>query len=116
MDRDIFKTDWNQIKNKVREKWAKLTDEDLSRINGKREQLIEILQKRYGYSRDKVEENLRSFEKTCSSCSDSKESQSNLSNANSRLDRPNRQENNREDSRSDNEEVEAKPRSRTDQY
>ncbi|MDX2121054.1 MAG: CsbD family protein [Gemmatimonadota bacterium] len=43
------------IKGKVREKWGKLTDDDLDVIAGKRDQLVGTLQKRYGMARDAVE-------------------------------------------------------------
>jgi uncharacterized protein YjbJ (UPF0337 family) len=45
---------WKQITGKVKEKWGKLTDDDLANINGKREQLEGKIQERYGIARDKV--------------------------------------------------------------
>ena len=39
---------WKQYKGEVREKWGKLTDDDLHIIAGRREQLIGRLQERYG--------------------------------------------------------------------
>jgi uncharacterized protein YjbJ (UPF0337 family) len=45
---------WKQIKGKIKEKWGKLTDDDLANINGKREQLEGKIQERYGIARDKV--------------------------------------------------------------
>jgi uncharacterized protein YjbJ (UPF0337 family) len=38
----------------VKEKWGKLTDDDLATVNGRREQLEGKIQDRYGYSRDQV--------------------------------------------------------------
>jgi uncharacterized protein YjbJ (UPF0337 family) len=47
---------WNQIevswlifKDKVRHNWVKLTDEDVTRIGGRREELVKRLQARYGF-------------------------------------------------------------------
>jgi uncharacterized protein YjbJ (UPF0337 family) len=47
---------------KVRERWGKLTDDDLAVINGKREQLIGKLQQRYGWAKDEVERQVNEFE------------------------------------------------------
>jgi len=43
-----------EVKGKVKEKWAKLTDDDLTAINGQREQLEGRLQQRYGYAKDQA--------------------------------------------------------------
>ena len=42
------------VKGRVKEKWGKLTDDDLAAINGKRDQLEGRIQERYGIARDKV--------------------------------------------------------------
>ena len=39
---------WKQVKGQVKEKWGKLTDDDLSTINGQRDQLEGKIQERYG--------------------------------------------------------------------
>lgn len=62
MNRDILEGNWTQFKGKVRERWGKLTDDDLDRIAGKRDQLIGTLQEKYGHARDKAEEEVREFE------------------------------------------------------
>ena len=49
------------MKGKVKEQWGKLTDDDLDKIEGKSEQLLGLLQQRYGYARDKAEEEYRRF-------------------------------------------------------
>ena len=64
MNKDTFKGSWNEIKGKVKEKWGKLTDNDLTEINGKREQLLGKLQKNYGYAKDRAEKELNAFEKS----------------------------------------------------
>ena len=38
----------------IKEKWGKLTDDDLTKINGQREQLEGIIEQRYGLAKDKV--------------------------------------------------------------
>lgn len=62
MNRDIFKGEWNKIKGHVKEQWGKLTDDDITQINGKRDQLLGTLQKKYGYAKDKAEEDIKRFE------------------------------------------------------
>jgi len=45
---------WTEIRGKVRETWAKLTDSDLDDIGGKKDRLIGRLQQRYGYKKDEA--------------------------------------------------------------
>jgi uncharacterized protein YjbJ (UPF0337 family) len=55
MNEDILKGTWLEIRGRVKEKWGKLTDNDLSEIEGKGEKLLGLLQKKYGCIRDKAE-------------------------------------------------------------
>ncbi len=55
MNEDILKGEWLEIKGRVKEKWGKLTDNDLGEIGGKGEKLLGRLRKKYGYIRDKTE-------------------------------------------------------------
>jgi uncharacterized protein YjbJ (UPF0337 family) len=59
---DIIEGNWKQAKGKIKEKWGKLTDDDLDVIAGRRDQLIGLLQKRYGYTKDEAEKDLDSFD------------------------------------------------------
>ena len=52
MNWDVIKGDWKQFTGKAKEHWGKLTDDDLTKINGQREQLEGRLQERYGHSKD----------------------------------------------------------------
>lgn len=51
MNWDQIQINWMVFKNKVRENWVKLTDEDLTRIGGRRDALIGRLQARYGFAK-----------------------------------------------------------------
>jgi uncharacterized protein YjbJ (UPF0337 family) len=62
MNWDIVKGDWKRFRGKVKEQWGKLTDDDLDRIEGKRDQLLGAVQKRYGIARDEAERELSNFE------------------------------------------------------
>jgi uncharacterized protein YjbJ (UPF0337 family) len=55
MNKDILKGKWQEIKGKIKERWGKLTDNDLVEIGGKGEKLLGLLQKKYGYIRDEAE-------------------------------------------------------------
>jgi uncharacterized protein YjbJ (UPF0337 family) len=54
MDWNRIEGNWKQAQGKIKEKWGKLTDDDLTTINGRREQLEGIIQQRYGLARDMV--------------------------------------------------------------
>ena len=49
---DRIEGDWKQFVGKVKEKWGKLTEDDLAAINGKREQLEGKIQERYDHAKD----------------------------------------------------------------
>jgi len=61
MNKGVLQGKWREMKGKIKEQWGKLTDDDLDRIEGKGEQLFGLLQQRYGYARDKAEEEYRRF-------------------------------------------------------
>jgi uncharacterized protein YjbJ (UPF0337 family) len=58
MDWNRVEGNWKEVKGKVKEKWAKLTDDDLTAINGQRDQLEGRLQKRYGYAKDQAKKDV----------------------------------------------------------
>lgn len=59
---DQVEGNWKQFTGKVKEQWGKLTDDDLTAIAGKRDQLSGKIQERYGYEKDKAESEIKSFE------------------------------------------------------
>jgi uncharacterized protein YjbJ (UPF0337 family) len=61
MNRDILEGQWTQLKGKVKEKWAQLTDDDVTYIGGKKDQLIGRIQERYGLARDEAERQVDDF-------------------------------------------------------
>ena len=65
MDEDKMKGQWNQISGKAKEKWGELTSDDLDRIEGKRDQLVGTLQKKYGYAKEKAEREAEDFAGRC---------------------------------------------------
>ncbi|HLN29364.1 MAG TPA: CsbD family protein [Gemmataceae bacterium] len=61
MNWDQIAGDWKQFRGKVKEKWGKLTDDDLTAIAGRRDQLAGVLQQKYGYAKDQAEKELHEF-------------------------------------------------------
>ena len=61
MNWDQIQGDWKQVTGKVKEKWGKLTDNDLTVVAGKRDQLAGVLQERYGYAKEQAEKELDEF-------------------------------------------------------
>lgn len=61
MNADILKGKWKEIKGGVKQKWGKLTDDDLTQIEGHEDKLLGLLQKRYGYSKDQAEKEYNEF-------------------------------------------------------
>jgi uncharacterized protein YjbJ (UPF0337 family) len=61
MNADVLKGKWLQLKGKVRSQWGKLTDDELEQINGDGEQLVGLLQERYGYAKDRAQREVDTF-------------------------------------------------------
>ena len=60
-----IKGDWNITKGKLKQKWAKLTDDDLKYAEGQQDELIGRIQKRTGETREAVEKAVKEF---CAAC------------------------------------------------
>lgn len=58
MNWDQIEGKWDQFKGNIKEKWGKLTDDDLTQIRGKRDVLVGRLKERYGYEKEKAEEEI----------------------------------------------------------
>ena len=55
MNDDVLKGRWTQLKGRIREKWGKLTDDDLDQVQGRSEQLVGKVQERYGLAKDEAQ-------------------------------------------------------------
>jgi len=56
--KDILTGKWHELKGQVRQQWGKLTDDDLTRLSGKTEELTGVLQQRYGYAKAQAEKEI----------------------------------------------------------
>ena len=59
-----IKGDWNIAKGKLKQKWADLTDDDLTYVSGKEDELVGRIQKRTGQTREAIEKEI----KACGDC------------------------------------------------
>ena len=64
MNWDRVEGNWKEFKGKVQQKWGKLTDDDLTLVNGQREQLEGIIQQRYGMAKDQVRKDVDAWLKS----------------------------------------------------
>jgi uncharacterized protein YjbJ (UPF0337 family) len=62
MNWDQIAGNWKQVKGVVREKWGKLTDDDVDVIAGKRDILLGKIQERHGMAREEAEKQLKEWE------------------------------------------------------
>ena len=56
---------WQELKGQVKVRWGKLTDQDLTVINGRRDILAGKILERSGASKEQVEKEIAEFEKSC---------------------------------------------------
>jgi uncharacterized protein YjbJ (UPF0337 family) len=61
MNWDQLEGKWTQYSGKAKEKWGKLTDDDLTVIRGRRDQLIGKVQERYGIAKQEAEKQVDEF-------------------------------------------------------
>ncbi len=52
---------WDKFKGEVKTQWGKLTDDDLMKIQGKKDKLHGVLKERYGYNKEAAEKEIDSF-------------------------------------------------------
>lgn len=58
MNWDQIEGKWKQMVGSVRERWGKLTDDDVHQIGGKKDQLVGKIQERYGYTKEQAHKEL----------------------------------------------------------
>lgn len=55
MNSDQMEGKWKQMKGSLKSRWGKLTDDDLTVIEGQKDQLVGKIQERYGIARDEAQ-------------------------------------------------------------
>ena len=62
MNNERIKGNWNQFKGKIKEKWGRLTDDDLDVAEGQRDQLIGKIQEKYGIAKEEAQRQFAELE------------------------------------------------------
>ena len=58
MDWNRIEGNWKQFKGRAKEKWGRLTDDDLDVINGRQQQLEGKVQELYGLEKDQAKKDV----------------------------------------------------------
>jgi len=61
MNWDRVSGNWKQMTGRVKEQWGKLTEDDLTVIDGQHDQLVGRIQVRYGIARDEAARQVREW-------------------------------------------------------
>jgi uncharacterized protein YjbJ (UPF0337 family) len=61
MNTDTLKGQWHQLKGEAKVRWGRLTNDELDQIEGHAEKLVGLLQERYGYERQKAQDEVDAF-------------------------------------------------------
>jgi uncharacterized protein YjbJ (UPF0337 family) len=56
LNKDIFAGKWKEMGGQIKEWWGKLTDDDLDQAGGNADQIVGLIQQKYGYTRQRAEE------------------------------------------------------------
>lgn len=54
MNWDIIESKWDSFKGALRQKWGKLTDDDLEQAKGQRDQLVAKVHHHYGETKETI--------------------------------------------------------------
>jgi uncharacterized protein YjbJ (UPF0337 family) len=63
MNWDQLKGQWKQMQGEAKRQWGKLTDDDLTRIEGDRDKLVGAVQEHYGRSKDEAEREVDAWQR-----------------------------------------------------
>lgn len=73
MNKDTIQGNWEELKGKAKQQWAKLGDTDLQLLaEGKVQEFSGKVQKTYGKSKEIADKEIRDFEESCGCSSKSK--------------------------------------------
>ena len=64
MNSDQLQGKWKELKGMARERWGRLTDDDLDVIAGQHEQLVGRIQNRYGIAKEEAQKQVDEWMKT----------------------------------------------------
>ena len=61
MDSNRIEGSWAELKGQAKQRWGNLTDNELTQIGGKKDELMGRLQTRYGYTKDQAKQEMESW-------------------------------------------------------
>ena len=64
MNSDTAQGNWSEIKGKIKQKWGKLTDDEVESFKGNMDSISGKIQKAYGYAKEKAESEFNDFKQT----------------------------------------------------
>jgi ElaB/YqjD/DUF883 family membrane-anchored ribosome-binding protein len=64
MNANVATRDWDELREMAQAHWDKFTTEDLDKIQGMRDEWVQLIQGRYGYARQRAEQELDQFLRT----------------------------------------------------
>jgi uncharacterized protein YjbJ (UPF0337 family) len=64
MNKDQAAGNWKELKGKIKQQWGKLTDDDLTVLEGSADELSGRIQKRYGIAKEEAEKQIETFRTT----------------------------------------------------
>ena len=70
MDWHHIEDNWDKFKGKVKEKWAKFTDDDLTMMKGRKDDLVGRIKHVYGTAHEDAEEQAEEFRRSVDSTSE----------------------------------------------
>ncbi|MFI4916148.1 MAG: CsbD family protein [Phycisphaerales bacterium JB060] len=65
MNQDTLQGNWKQLKGKAKERWGKLTDDELDQVEGNRDQLAGKIQEKYGKTKEEAQKEVDEFKRAC---------------------------------------------------
>jgi uncharacterized protein YjbJ (UPF0337 family) len=55
MQKDALVAKWKHFRTEINDQWSELSSDDLDQINGRRDNLVLLLENKYGYARQRAE-------------------------------------------------------------
>jgi len=61
LKKDIMVGKWKKMKSRVKQRWGRLTDDQLDQISGYYDELTHLVRERYGYTKEKARQEVDEF-------------------------------------------------------
>ena len=58
---NILESEWKELREKARQNWKALSEDDLNQIDGHFDVLVDLLQEKYGYSKMLADDDVKRF-------------------------------------------------------